>query len=518
MAKIHLIRRWKISETINYRIINTLQIIHIQVDDIIKIDIMRLKLLELIVIITITCLCPHLVSAQNYIQTSVTYDYADGLVDIMTDTIETIPNWFHRYASVRYYDECAQVMNSDGKWGLVDKLGREIVRPKYGVMQDFSEGLAVVKIRIGDILDGKYKCGYINIYGEEIVPLKYDDASNFSCGLGRVAISGSKFFIDKTGNRQLSLKTKYEQIGKSFEHGLLPVKKNDKWGYVNRQGEEIISPKYEAIQYFSEGFAAVNYLGKWGFIKKEKLLLNASLVRELRVKRGDKMAMISQKSIPIASNNIEESNEIRVVEVISPKYDWVSPFINGFARVAKDNMMGVIDTTGRIIVPIQYNYIEDNSDGLFAVKSRAYTWGFIDEKGKTSIPCELGVAHGVDDTDHSGNIEFLEYEYVSEDYDYDFIGQFHDGRALVMKQNKYGYIDKKGNLVIPIKYKIASKFRNGTALVSISDIAHAVYIDTNGKISEGKIIKQNPFLTRPQHESDWINVTADEYSRNWFMR
>ena len=86
-----------------------------------------------------------------------------------------------------------------------------------------------------------------------------------------------------------------------------------------------------------------------------------------------------------------------------------------------------------------------------------------------------------------------------------------------MKHNKYGYIDKKGNLVIPIKYNIASKFRNGTALVSMSDIAHAVYIDTNGKISEGKIMKQNPFLTRPQHESDWIDVAADEYSRNWFM-
>lgn len=441
--------------------------------------------------------------------------------DIMTETIETIPDWYHRYAHVRYYDGCAQVMNNEGKWGLVDKLGREIVRPRYGVMQEFSEGLAVVKIRIGDILDGKYKCGYINTKGEEIVPLKYDDASNFSCGLGRVAISGTKFFIDNKGNRQLSLKTKYEQIGKSFEHGLLPVKKNDKWGYVNRHGEEIISPKYEAIQYFSEGFAAVKYLGKWGFIKKEKLLINASLVGELRIKRGDKMAMISddksQNYIQKASNNIEESNEIRVVEIISPKYDWVSPFINGFARVAKDNMMGVINATGKQIVPIKYYDIKDNSDGLFAVKSRAYTWGFIDENGNTSIPCGLGVAHGVDDTDFFGNIESLEYEYVSEDYDYDFIGQFHDGRALVMKHNKYGYIDKKGNLVIPIKYNIASKFRNGTALVSMSDIAHAVYIDTNGKISEGKIMKQNPFLTRPQHESDWIDVAADEYSRNWFM-
>jgi hypothetical protein len=79
----------------------------------------------------------------------------------------------------------------DGKWGLIDKTGKEIVPPKYDNAGGFKEGLAKVK------LNGKW--GFIDKTGKVIVPPKYDDAWSFSEGLAKVKLNGKWGFIDKTG-------------------------------------------------------------------------------------------------------------------------------------------------------------------------------------------------------------------------------------------------------------------------------------------------------------------------------
>lgn len=44
------------------------------------------------------------------------------------------------------------------------------------------------------------------------------------------------------------------------------VKKDGKWGFVDKEGKVIISPQYEEARSFSYGYAAVKKDGKWGFI------------------------------------------------------------------------------------------------------------------------------------------------------------------------------------------------------------------------------------------------------------
>jgi hypothetical protein len=63
------------------------------------------------------------------------------------------------------------------------------------------------------------------------------------------------------------------------------------------------------------------------------------------------------------------------------KYDEISDFNNGFAKVKKGESWGFVDTTGKKICPIKYNSIDDFSEGLAAVK-RGEKWGFINTKGK----------------------------------------------------------------------------------------------------------------------------------------
>jgi uncharacterized membrane protein YhaH (DUF805 family) len=77
----------------------------------------------------------------------------------------------------------------DNRYGKNPK--EKVIPLKYDKVWDFSEGMAVV------LLDGKY--GYIDKTGKEVIPLKYDNAWDFSDGLAAVELDGKKFYIDKTG-------------------------------------------------------------------------------------------------------------------------------------------------------------------------------------------------------------------------------------------------------------------------------------------------------------------------------
>ena len=52
----------------------------------------------------------------------------------------------------------------NGKWGFIDKMGKEVVPLKYGHVKSFHEGLACV-VAEDD------KCGFIDKVGKEVVPL-----------------------------------------------------------------------------------------------------------------------------------------------------------------------------------------------------------------------------------------------------------------------------------------------------------------------------------------------------------
>ena len=122
-------------------------------------------------------------------------------------------------------------------------------------------------------------------------------------------------------------------------------------------------------------------------------------------------------------------------------------FENGAALVRSSNDgYAVLDMKFNYLVkPGKYNYIEPFNDGIAAVRNDSMKYGAIDSTGKEVIPCE-----------------------------YDSMGLCYDGLIAVGKRDgtntlKYGYVDKSGKTVIPIKYDSAGEFNGGHALVSEGD-------------------------------------------------
>ncbi|MEK5037068.1 WG repeat-containing protein [Sporosarcina sp. FSL K6-3457] len=87
----------------------------------------------------------------------------------------------------------ASLMNSEGKWGAVNKEGETILPFKYEQLRAFSEGVAAFS------KNGKF--GFIDIHGNEVIKPQFDDASAFVNGLAVVRQGKTAYIIDKQGNK-----------------------------------------------------------------------------------------------------------------------------------------------------------------------------------------------------------------------------------------------------------------------------------------------------------------------------
>ncbi|HYD22269.1 MAG TPA: WG repeat-containing protein, partial [Flavipsychrobacter sp.] len=107
-------------------------------------------------------------------------------------------------------------LKKNGKYILVDSLSLQPLGDiEYKEFYDMSEGL-----RTTVNLSGKY--GYIDKEGKEIIPFQFDYAGEFKGGVAKVRKNGKLGFIDLSGNEVVP--AKYDDIY-DFNEGLARAKK-----------------------------------------------------------------------------------------------------------------------------------------------------------------------------------------------------------------------------------------------------------------------------------------------------
>lgn len=86
------------------------------------------------------------------------------------------------------------------KWGFCDEKKNILITPKNDDAEDFSEGLASVKLND--------KCGFTDKIGREIIHLKYDSYLffEFKNGLVKIYLNDYRGYIGKDGTEFLKIK------------------------------------------------------------------------------------------------------------------------------------------------------------------------------------------------------------------------------------------------------------------------------------------------------------------------
>jgi hypothetical protein len=149
--------------------------------------------------------------------------------------------------------------------GFIDTSGNIVIEPRFQEAGWFSEGRVVVTLREAS---GDLVWGYVDTNGDWVVGPEDFTGEHlmihqcyFSEGLARF----QNRYVDREGS------TVIEGGGYPFSEGfaLIAIQGEDgslRYGFIDREGNQVIEPRFEFADDFSEGLALVKVEGKYGFI------------------------------------------------------------------------------------------------------------------------------------------------------------------------------------------------------------------------------------------------------------
>lgn len=247
----------------------------------------------------------------------------------------------------------AGVKDKNGLWGYINTKFQTIINPTFQTASMFVGEYAIVTERISY---GYTRSKIINTMGEVVLDTETEDGwwgEIRECLEGIVVIKNDYYgyqFVDLVSGVGL-LEKKFDEV-EAFYEGLAAIKIDNKWGFVNTKGEQVIKPRFDFVYSFHKGYAEVFVGEKRGIIDKQGKY------------------------------------------VVPPIYDNVNLVSNGMARVAlrkskdrksryyRDMLWGYSDLQGNLQIPCQYDLATKFNYGI-AVVHEGTTWKIIKKDGTT---------------------------------------------------------------------------------------------------------------------------------------
>jgi hypothetical protein len=283
--------------------------------------------------------------------------------------------------------------------------------------------------------------------------------------------------------------------------GLLPIQQGGKWGYINRSGEVVIKPQFEAGEPFADGLALVRYPP-----------------RKKPLKPGEKKPELVE-----GIGFIDQTGKI-VIELENPLHINGDSFSEGLTKYwtwdpAHGDVYGYIDTSGKIQIKAKFTYAYSFVDGLAAVCIEWQKCGFIDKSGDFVIEPKYRYASSFSEGLAPAGLEYDIVGFVNKGGEMVIAPQFlnsaspfREGLAAVCyPHGKYGYINTEGVLVIPMQFEMAQPFSDGVAAVRVD--SKWGYIDKTGKfVIEPQFKGAGPFSEglAPAGNVDFMSVARSE--------
>ena len=255
------------------------------------------------------------------------------------------------YNSISDFKENRAIFVLNDYMGVINEKGNIITNKKYNFISDYNEGRAVIGISSNE---GNYKYGYIDLEGNEVIPPIYSEATSFNDGGALVKIKDKEYnLIDINGKvintYNYDFVSQYGEglmvFGNSFEGPL---------GYLNREGQIVIKPKYKSAEGFKDGVAIVSesdsFIGPYGVIDKEGKYLYPPIFSDIKVLGEDRLALgmpIGEKDLKLRSiYGIGDTKGNRLTDFI---YLVVGRYDKGLAYASNESDTFFIDKAGNIV-------------------------------------------------------------------------------------------------------------------------------------------------------------------------
>ncbi len=269
---------------------------------------------------------------------------------------------------------------------------------------------------------------------------------------------------------------------------LFPVKNDNQYEYVDREGKIMINPQFSEATVFRNGFALVQTSGdkpQWGYIGEDGKYSITANYKSATVFNEEIAWVISENAAPTAIDTkgavkftIQDAEEVRIYNEGLAAYSTMTE--------TGETKWGFLDKEGKVKINPQFSIVDKFSDGKCAVKNTDNKWGYIDKEGKITINYQFEDAVSfrngkavVRSGGKAGLIDAKGKFLINPQ----FTEMTNDGDVFLVNQDgKYGWIDKDGKITINPQFGDAYPFSGGK-LAAVLSGKNWGYIDKDGKIS-----------------------------------
>lgn len=284
------------------------------------------------------------------------------------------------YESALPFNQYYAIVKFLGYWGVLNGKGQWQLHPKYDTIIAAGENQFIAREKSRTFLindqekilfttynDLKTKNGsieesdafgnkrIIKPSGQPLTTLDYDSISPLMDNEYYIHIRKNKYsLISKEGKTAVTENAKMESIF-PFDGEFIGIKKDGRFGFIDRLGNLRIANQYGAIGQWREEAAAVRLNMKWGFVDRlERLLVQPYYDSATDFNNDISIISISDKYGFVNSEG---------TEVLSIDFDSIHLTKHGNYILRKSGLYGLANTQGRLILQPQYDkVIEVNKD------------------------------------------------------------------------------------------------------------------------------------------------------------
>ncbi len=224
--------------------------------------------------------------------------------------------------------------------GLYSALRQKVLlEPQFYEIENFSEGLAVVKKRTPD---NNFVWGAVDVNGKMVIPVEYEYLGPSSEGLMNFKKDKKFGFLDNTN--KIVIPPMYFDFA-TFSDGLAPARltPDGKYGYIDKLNNLVIAAEYEDANPFYRGYASV------------------------AKKKGYTMGGAGKPSVKVPGEYVLINKTGKVLQAKTfERISFKNP--GGLFIIELNGKKGVMDSTGQPLLPIGYDQVDIDKNGFIIFK------------------------------------------------------------------------------------------------------------------------------------------------------
>lgn len=469
---------------------------------------------------------------------------AVAIIVIVAIAVYTIVNFVNKgrreyeieqISEFKYY-----TIKDDGKVGIIDTNGNQIISPEYDSIKIPNPQKPVFICTYNyNYETGEYDTKILNDK-EEILFTEYEEVScialkniitevPYEKSVLKYKKDGKYGLIDFEG--KVIVKPIYDEIDNLlYKEGELLVKKEDKYGVINIKGTVLIEIKYDSIS--SDGYySADSKYRKDGYIVSSK---TEDGYRYGYIDYSGKQLLKIEYNNVSRINNIENDEEVYLVaekngqaglikndkQILNHQYQGIEyDDRNELLILEKNKKYGVSKLNGNSILGIDYSSITLEGIYIYAEKdSQTYIYDLNGNKQTTikykdiietdteeySITVDNNGKYGLINKD--GKIVVTNrYYYLEQLYDSYFIA--------VGDAGKSGIINNRDDVIVPINYDVIQRISNSKLIEALNteNGKLEVYDNTMAKVAsmeDAKIEEKDEYI-KIYSDTDTIFLSLD---------